>query len=407
MNTNEDLTIEDRANVFVPHGRFVIRQKSEGPLQGLTFVVKDLFDVAGHPTGAGNPRWLATHDIPLTSSPVVDSLLQSGATLVGKTITDELAYSLHGDNIHYGSPINTYAPDRVTGGSSSGSVAAVAARMVDFALGTDTGGSTRVPASYCGVWGLRPTHGILSSRGLVPLHPSYDTPTWMAHEASTFEKVGEILLPFSDFKPGMILQFDDALDLADECFKEPARQIRQALEEVAGVECAGQRITEDATLHDWRNVYATSGAYEGWQIHGDWIARAQPEFAEAIAARWKAASLVTAESAAAARVQAATIRERVRSILGTDGVAILPSASSFAPFRNADPADVDATRLRTMAITCIAGLSGLPQVSIPFRLNGSAPLGISIIGPANSDMALIRLAIKVHDYTRKKADGVT
>jgi amidase len=258
----------------------------------------------GIPRGQAILHGLATHDVPDRSSPIVEALLKAGATLLGKTVTDELAYSLHGDNVHYGAPLNTLAPDRVSGGSSSGSVAAVAARMVDFALGTDTGGSTRVPASYCGVWGLRTTHGALPADGLVPLHPAYDTPTWMAHEPSTFLKVGEALLPPSDFKPRRILQFSDALELADDIFKPPAQQVRSALEAMTGEDCVTVRAADEASLHEWRGVYATSGAYEGWQIHGEWITREQPEFGEAIAGRWKAASLVSAEAAEAARQQA-------------------------------------------------------------------------------------------------------
>ncbi len=173
-------TREDDIGAWVPQGRFIVEGRPGGPLAGLRFAAKDIFDVAGRATSAGNPTWLATHPVPARHSAVVAQLLDAGATLAGKVLTDELAYSLHGDNHHYGAPRNARAPSRVTGGSSSGSAAAVAARQVDFALGTDTGGSTRVPASYCGIWGLRTTHGLLSCAGLVPLHPSFDTVTWLA-----------------------------------------------------------------------------------------------------------------------------------------------------------------------------------------------------------------------------------
>jgi amidase len=192
MSSQSERRINDTVGAFLPDGQFTIEGKAGGPLDGLTFAAKDLFDIAGKPTGAGNPTWLQTHDAPTRSSPIIDKLIGAGATLVGKVITDELAFSLHGDNIHYGAPINAAAPERVTGGSSSGSVAAVAARLVDFAFGTDTGGSTRVPASYCGVWGLRPTHSLLPQDGLVPLHPRYDTPTWLAYEPETVDFHSEV-----------------------------------------------------------------------------------------------------------------------------------------------------------------------------------------------------------------------
>ena len=323
-------------------------------------------------------------------------LLAAGATLVGKVITDELAFSLHGDNMHYGAPINAAAPDRVTGGSSSGSVAAAAARLVDFTLGTDTGGSTRVPASYCGVWGLRPTHGLLPQEGLVPLHPRYDTPTWLAYSPDTFLRVAEVLLPRSDFKPRKLLRIDDARALADEEFEAPLQRVLDALALTIGSEPQPVTMGDGDGLHAWRMAYGTSGAFEGWSIHGEWITRCKPQFAPAIAARWRAASEVTAEAAAAARAETQRILERVRAIVGGDGVAVLPSAASLAPLRDADPATVDAIRLRTMAITCIGGISGLPQVSMPFATPDGTPIGISLLGPAGSDLALVRLAIETH-----------
>ncbi|MDM7941347.1 MAG: amidase [Hydrogenophaga sp.] len=382
----------DTVGAWVPHGRFVIPSAASGPLDGLTFAAKDVFDVAGHPTGAGNPTWLATHPAPTEHSPVVAQLLGAGATLMGKVLTDELAYSLHGDNVHYGTPINSAAPDCVTGGSSSGSCAAVAAHLVDFALGTDTGGSTRVPASYAGLWGLRTTHGLVSAEGLVPLHPAFDTVTWLAHEATTFERVGAVLLPPASFTATRVLVPQDAWELADPVFSEPLQRARDALATLLHTDPQTLRVAADTPLGDWRQTYATAGAHEGWATHGAWITEHQPVFGAAIGARWRAASAVTDDAAARARTQAAEIRTRVRALLGADAVAVLPSAASLAPRRDADPADVDAVRLRTMAITCIAGLAGLPQVSLPLALPDGTVLGISLLGPAGSDLALIRMA---------------
>lgn len=353
-----NFAIDDEVGAWVPHGRFVIEGRPGGALAGLRFAAKDLFDVAGHPTGAGNPTWLATHPVPARHSEVVARLLDAGATLAGKVVTDELAYSLHGDNLHYGAPINARAQRQVTGGSSSGSAAAVAAGLVDFALGTDTGGSTRVPASYCGLWGLRSTHGLVPAEGLVPLHPSFDTVTWLAQDPTTFER--------------------DAL----------AARLDLALETL--------RIAGAEALADWRQTYATAGAFEGWQVHGAWIRAHRPVFGPAIAARWQAASQVDDAAAATARAAVLRIRARVRTLLGDDGVAVLPSAASVAPCRDADAAVVDVVRMRTMAITCIAGLAGLPQVSIPLSAPDGLPLGVSLLGPAGSDLALIRLAAELY-----------
>jgi amidase len=190
--------MRDIANALCPHGRFDLSPSPSGPLSQLTFAVKDLFDIEGHVTGVGNPRWLETHGPAIETAPCGRSLLAAGARMIGKTITDELAYSVHGDNVHYGTPKNFNAVDRVPGGSSSGSAAAVAADMCDFALGTDTGGSIRIPASYCGIYGIRTSHGALSLQGVWPFMPSFDTVGWFANDPRILGAVGKTLLPASN-----------------------------------------------------------------------------------------------------------------------------------------------------------------------------------------------------------------
>ncbi len=395
--TDSIFPILDTIGAWVPHGRFVVNGAASGPLRGLTFAAKDLFDVAGHPTGAGNPTWLATHPIPGKSSPIIDTLLASGATLMGKTLTDELAYSINGDNAHYGTPVNTLAMGRVPGGSSSGSAAAVAARLCDFALGTDTGGSTRVPASYCGLWGLRTTHGLLSGAGLVPLNPSFDTPTWLAHDADTFMRVANVLLrtsTVSGFRRAMIL--DDVMAQADSIFDEKAEQVFAVLGR--NFNASRVKVTANGTseeLDAWRQTYITASAREAWQVHGEWIEKNQPTFGAAVAARFEMARNTSHVAADAALARQVEIRASIRNLLGTDGVAVIPSAAGIAPLLTASGAEIDDLRSRTFRITCVAGLAGLPQVSLPFTSPSGLPIGISLIGPAGSDLALIKLAVAV------------
>ena len=388
--------IQDHVGAWVPHGRFLIDGAACGPLKGLRFAVKDLFDVAGHPTGAGNPAWLESHAHPVRSSPLVEQLLAAGATLVGKTITDELAYSINGDNAHYGTPINSAAPDRVPGGSSSGSAAAVAARLCDFALGTDTGGSTRVPASYCGIWGLRTTHGLLPRDGLVPLAPGFDTPTWLAHDAATFLKVARMLLPADPTQFKRVLLLEDALAQADEAFQAPALRVVDALSHgrtaLRTLATSGGGADQ---LETWRQTYITASAWEAWQTHGDWIATHEPQFSPAVASRFATASDISANAGAQASAHQAAIRASMHTLLGKDGVAVLPSAASVAPRLDASGAEVDAVRARTFRITCVAGLAGLPQVSLPFVTTAGLPAGISLLGPAGSDLALVELAVSI------------
>ena len=394
MNRIPSFPIDDHIGACVPHGRFVVQGAATGPLAGLTFAAKDLFDVAGHPTGAGNLAWLATHPVPERSSPLVDALLAAGATLVGKTLTDELAYSINGDNVHYGTPVNVRAPGRVPGGSSSGSAAAVAAGLCDFALGTDTGDSTRVPASYCGIWGLRTTHGLLSRDGLVALNPGFDTPTWLAHDAATFLAVARVLLPATPFRFTRALLLEDTLAQADDAFQPAAEQVFEALSK--GREAKRTAVTEgDDALEQWRQTYIIASAREAWQVHGDWISANTPAFSPAVAARFNIASGISAEAADAAVARQDRIRASVRALLGNDGVAVLPSAASVAPLLDASGAEVDEVRGRTFRITCVAGLAGLPQVSLPFVSASGLPAGISLLGPAGSDLALVELAVSL------------
>src|SRR5579863_10035652 len=184
----------DPINAFVPGPRVTIAGAPNGPLTGLTFAAKDLFEVAGHPTGGGNHDWARSNPIPTRHAWAVQTLLDAGATLIGKTITDEVSLGILGENAFDGTPLNTKAPDRVPGGSSSGSAAAVAAGLCDTALGTDTGGSVRVPASFCGLYGIRPTHGRLDLSGMLPQAPSSDTAGWFARDAQTFARVSSVLL---------------------------------------------------------------------------------------------------------------------------------------------------------------------------------------------------------------------
>ena len=189
-----------------------------GPLSAMTFAAKDIFDVAGHVTGGGNPDWKATHAPAERTAWVIQTLVDAGANMVGKTHTDELTRGILGVNAHYGTPINPNAPGRVPGGSSSGSAAAVAGGLVDFALGSDTGGSVRIPASFCGLYGLRPTHGRIPLDGILQQAPSYDTIGWFARDVETFARVGSVLFG-SDIaagRPRKLTIAEDAFAAADD-----------------------------------------------------------------------------------------------------------------------------------------------------------------------------------------------
>lgn len=379
------------ANAFVPHGFIRIEGASSGPLAGLAFAAKDLYDIAGHPTGFGNPTWLGTHPVPTKTCPAVQRLLDAGATCIGKVITDELAYSMNGDNVHYGTPLNSRAPDRVPGGSSSGSAAAVAAKLCDFAIGSDTGGSVRVPSSFCGTFGIRTTHGVIPLEGVAPLMPSYDTVGWLSLDATVMRRVGEVLLPPSGtvFKRAIVLE--DAVALADAGVRPLIDHVVAAVAQRLGP-VGGARASGDEGLERWRLDYLNASAHEGWQVHGEWITKHQPVFGPSIRMRFDYAKGVSEADYRTAMANRAANRARIRGLLGEDTIAILPSAAGPAPLKSASGAEVDQFRARIMRITAIAGHGGLPQVNLPFVDADGLPVGVSLLGPAGSDLALLRFA---------------
>src|SRR5436309_594469 len=278
------------SNAFV--ATFEVPPTGSGSLDGLRFAVKDLIDVAGWKTGCGNPTLRDSHPPAMAHAVCVEQLLRAGARCVGKTICDELAFSLLGENHFYGTPLNARAPDRVPGGSSSGSASAVACGLLDFALGTDTGGSTRIPASNCGVWGFRPSHGCVSVAGVNPLAPSFDTVGVLARNADVLANVGPVLLagaPVSLKKPATIHLIREAFALADgdvqAALSEPVRRV---LELFGGAvrESSLQEFAADDAGHSfatWADTFCVIQWAEIQSCLGAWIADAKPEFGPEIA----------------------------------------------------------------------------------------------------------------------------
>lgn len=386
----------DCLGAFCPHvAGLRIPGRSDGPLAGLTFAVKDLFDVAGVPTGAGNPDWLKEQAPAPSHASAVTRLIEGGATLVGKTITDELAFSLTGRNVHYGTPQNPKAPNRIPGGSSSGSVSAVAGAVVDFALGTDTGGSVRVPASYCGVYGIRPTHDRIPLDGVFKFSPSFDAVGWFAREAHLLERVGLALFDNVAAKPvpSRILRADDAFALAD---PETTKVCDALLKRITVLVNATSSLRVcPATLDEWTQVFRTLRAIEVWQNKGPWIKRAKPRFGPDIARNFAMAARATEADAAQMRPIRNAISRRLAELLGSDGLLALPTTPGPAPLRDASYAELSRIHDCTQALTCIAGLGGLPQINIPAGLVDGAPVGLSLIAARDNDEQLLTFAVRL------------
>jgi amidase len=377
---------------FIPGPRCIRAPTASGSLDGLTFAVKDLIDVAGTPTGGGNPDWLKTQSPAARSAPAVEALLAAGAGLAGKTITDELAFSLEGVNAHHGTPVNPACPDRIPGGSSSGSAVAVAARLVDFAIGTDTGGSVRVPASFVGVYGFRPTHDAISLAGVVPFAPSYDTIGWFARDATTLSRVGDVLLPMAP--PAPIRRFRlarDALALADPAV---AAALRPA--------CAAFDVVDEISLfageaQQWLECYRVLQGAEIWTELGPWIRSAKPRFGDRIAPRFADAASITPAEVARYQPIRVLIARRVREALG-DGIGLLiPTAPCIALRIDAREDEIGTFYRNALTLTSIAGHAGIPQISLPAGEVEGCPAGLSVLASAGHDRALLDLGVRHAD----------
>ncbi|MGA0571710.1 amidase [Variovorax sp. VNK109] len=390
------MPLYDPAHAFVPYPDAPVANASTGPLSGLSFGVKDLFDVAGYPTGGGSPFILAMSGIKTTTAPAVQKLLDAGARFAGKTVTDELAFSMNGNNAHFGAPVNGAAPDRIAGGSSSGSASAVSSRLCDFALGSDTGGSVRAPANHCGLYGIRPTHGRISLDGVLDLAPSLDTCGWFARDVGTFARVGFILLgadsnPLPD-RP-RLLKPTDVWSLA---VPEAAEALLAVLARIEDVTGSSTEVTAALDSFDdmyWNFRYVQ--ARESWITDGPLIERFAPPLGPGVKERFEWSRQVTDAQGAQGYAFRERFRAHLTSLLGNDGVLVMPTMPDIAPLRSESESALEDYRNRAIQMLCIAGLSGFPQISLPLASRAAAPLGISLLGPAGSDRSLIALAQRI------------
>lgn len=379
---------------FVPHDlSSPIAGASHGPLAGLTAAIKDMYDIAGERTGGGSPEWLEAHPPASRTAGVVQQLSDAGATIVGKTICDEFFYSITGANAHYGTPINPRAPGRLPGGSSSGSAAATAAGMCDFALGSDTGGSIRIPAAFCGLYGLRPTLGRVDLSGVMAMAPSFDVPGWFAATPGVFRRVGSVILqgPKHDRPIEKVIVLDDALAHASPAL---ASLIGSALDELGhALPNLEHGCVALERIDTWREAFRIIQANETWHTYGEFIEQHHPRLGPGIKERMEFAASVRDSDANEARKEQRLARERVRSMAAAGCVLLLPTAPDIAPLKDAAASDLDEFRVRVMRLTCIAGIAGLPQMTIPLGTISGAPVDMSFIGWPGSDEVLLDLAL--------------
>jgi amidase len=424
----------DPFNAFLDLPQVAVRHARSGPLAGLRLAVKDIFDVAGYRTGCGNPQKYEEAETAETTTPAVQAILDAGAKFVGKTQTDELAFSLMGQNAHFPHPVNPAAPGRVTGGSSSGSAAAVAAGLADIAIGSDTGGSIRAPASFCGLVGLRTTHGRIPLDGAMPLAPSMDTFGWFARDIATYEKVAEVVLGATLSSPlagevsaqrtegggdevlgsGLSSPADSLpargrersraltrplrLDALDTLLLGPAEAAEYRRMAGVAASVVGAPATAPAlpfSVDDLYWCFRQLQAYEAWATQGGWISAKDRGLGPGVRERFEFGSTLDAGIAAAETRRRDAFRDALAGLLGNDGVIVMPTVPGAAPLNASSHDELQAYRERALRLLCLSGLSGFPQITLPLGSLDGAPFGISLLGPKDSDLALIRLGREI------------
>jgi amidase len=380
--------IEDTVNAFIDAGSAVVENAREGPLAGLSLAVKDIFDVKGLKTGAGNPVRAAETPPARSTASAVQLLLNAGARFAGKTQTDEFAFSLMGSNRHFPRPVNSAATNRLTGGSSSGSAAAVPAGLVDIACGSDTAGSIRAPGSFCGLVGLRTTHGLISLEGAFRLAPSFDSFGWFAKDLPTYRLVGDVLLP--KHPPTRIGRVFRCLQL-DELATDGTEYQRLfgLVEAIAGPSIA---LHVPFSLSEIANAMRVLQAFEAWEINGHWVSEHAADMNADVVERFRFGSTVSREERDAAAGLRAQFKAYLGHTLADDGILVLPTVPGAAPSLSSTPAELAAFRSAALQLLCWAPLGGFPQLHIPGGVVEGSPWGLSLLGPAGSDRELLEIA---------------
>ncbi|WP_375386658.1 AtzH-like domain-containing protein [uncultured Microbacterium sp.] len=397
----------------------------EGPLAGLTVAVKDLFAIRGYRIGAGNPAFLDGARAEKTTAPAVSDLMSGGASLRGIARTDEFAYSIAGDNVHYGTPPNGAVPGALPGGSSSGPASAVATGQAEVGLATDTAGSVRVPASYQGLWGLRTTHGLVPRQGLLPLAQSFDTVGWLTRDGATMQRVVDWCLSYDGSDSTESVLGESGADLPwrfvvpDEVLARVEPETRVAFGAVlAALEASGGGgAAASVSIGDLDGYYEpfriVQGA-EAWRNNGEWISAHPGAVGAAVAERFRIAAAVTPEQEAAARAELVVLRARMETVVA-DAVLIMPTVPGPAPMRTSRGERVDAVRQATLRMTTPAAIGGLPSISVPLMTvdsnpgaalvgatrGGAAPVGLSLTSRSGTDIALVRFARRLHDLLQE------
>lgn len=366
----------------------------EGPLASYQFAIKDVFDLKGFRTQAGNPDYFAQSPVADTTAEAVSLLQQAGAKLVGKTHTDELGGSLFGINEHYGTPLNTRAPDRVPGGSSSGSASVVAANLVDFALGADTSGSVRAPASFCGLYGFRPTLGRISTKGVLPIAPLFDTVGVFARDSYVLSKVLAVYGMTETIKIKGFKTVSPLMDRLPPFYRAAFGEDLHTIKELTSYETP--LVLGEDTLKEWSKGVRTIAMHDLWQVHKSWILKENPSFGKLIHDRIEVARSISEEEYKMALTKAKEAKKRITDLLDDGEVLVFPTVHDIPPLVSSSVEQLKEFALKASQHTCLATLSGCPEITIPLQQRSQgATIGISFMAREGNDASLAHLAADI------------
>jgi amidase len=386
--------ITDSVNAFTQLMNTPIEAQN-GPLKGYQFAVKDVFEVKGFRIQAGNPDYFDQASVANMTAPAVAILESAGAKLVGKTHTDELGGSLFGVNEHYGTPINFHSPEHVPGGSSSGSAAAVSASLVNFALGADTSGSVRAPASFCGIYGFRPTFGKIPTTGVLPISNYLDTVGIFAWHPDMIAQVLDVygMKEKNQFTRLRIIPslVDHLRGSLKDAFLEKLNAIKMLTSSMLPL------IINEDTLTQWSGIIRTIAMYDLWQVHKEWILKLNPAFGELINERLKIARSVPYEDYKLALKKQKEMRGFMDDTLEPGDITVFPTVHDIPPVLSSTVSQLKDFSLKASCHTCIAALTGFPEITIPLRnIKKQCSLGMSFLGKAGKDYSLTSFASRAH-----------
>ncbi|XP_061970390.1 outer envelope protein 64, mitochondrial [Populus nigra] len=402
-------------------------------LAGLTFAVNDIFELEDYVTGFGNPDWARTHEAAEKTAVTVTALLKNGAVCVGKTVMGELGFGVSGENMHYGTPINPEMPAHVPGGSSSGSAVAVAAGLVDFALGTDTIGCIRIPAAFCGLLSYRPSHGAVSTIGVLPNSQSLDTIGWLARDPSILLRVGHTLLKLNTVEPRRArrLMFADDLFQLSKVPKQKAEGvISKAIENLSGYQPQqhinfGQHISlnvpslkgfldQSTNLQNGiSNLKALSSAMVSLQRHEfktnheDWVKSVEPKLAFDVSDNVLTAIDTTHENIKALYDIRKELRDCMQILLKDDGILVIPTVADPPSKLNSKKRDTVESHNRALILSSIASMSGCCQVTIPLGKNDGCPISVSFITFHGGDKFLLDTVLDMYSSLKEQINFVS